>query len=386
MDQTWVITIKFIIPIILTIIWILGVYNLILVGDRQSLFVQSVIASIFVIVPLALTIIPYKTDYSLDLSEGKCGMNYFKEKDYVEKTIDDFNEEANHNPLFDKNGSFVSPYRSLRNKFKRDDNDEEEMESIEEEGKSKSRRLNRFGSSKSKSGKNVLRNVDLSSDEFDSPYDEDFDDKYNRYDYDDSSYGADDSSLSDGKKKSKSLFDKINMFNRDKGESDLDDEFEDVGFDDDFGSGDYISPIRDEEDNSQKSRHTFKSSKDAEVFDNLDDYVEKPKSKPKSKSKVKTKSKSKSESKDNSNSKTKSKSSKKAKVEEPAEEEYEDFSDDFFDDGVFGDEGYESLLDDYVEKPKSSKKKSSTAKRNLDDDKYYDYEGKGADSVFNLDD
>ena len=385
-DQTWVITIKFIIPIILTIIWILGVYNLILVGDRQSLFVQSVIASIFVIVPLALTIIPYKTDYSLDLSEGKCGMNYFKEKDYVEKTIDDFNEEANHNPLFDKNGSFVSPYRSLRNKFKRDDNDEEEMESIEEEGKSKSRRLNRFGSSKSKSGKNVLRNVDLSSDEFDSPYDEDFDDKYNRYDYDDSSYGADDSSLSDGKKKSKSLFDKINMFNRDKGESDLDDEFEDVGFDDDFGSGDYISPIRDEEDNSQKSRHTFKSSKDAEVFDNLDDYVEKPKSKPKSKSKVKTKSKSKSESKDNSNSKTKSKSSKKAKVEEPAEEEYEDFSDDFFDDGVFGDEGYESLLDDYVEKPKSSKKKSSTAKRNLDDDKYYDYEGKGADSVFNLDD
>ena len=385
-DQTWVITIKFIIPIILTIIWILGVYNLILVGDRQSLFVQSVIASIFVIVPLALTIIPYKTDYSLDLSEGKCGMNYFKEKDYVEKTIDDFNEEANHNPLFDKNGSFVSPYRSLRNKFKRDDNDEEEMESIEEEGKSKSRRLNRFGSSKSKSGKNVLRNVDLSSDEFDSPYDEDFDDKYNRYDYDDSSYGADDSSLSDGKKKSKSLFDKINMFNRDKGESDLDDEFEDVGFDDDFGSGDYISPIRDEEDNSQESRHTFKSSKDAEVFDNLDDYVEKPKSKPKSKSKVKTKSKSKSESKDNSNSKTKSKSSKKAKVEEPAEEEYEDFSDDFFDDGVFGDEGYESLLDDYVEKPKYSKKKSSTAKRNLDDDKYYDYEGKGADSVFNLDD
>ena len=166
----------------------------------------------------------------------------------------------------------------------------------------------------------------------------------------------------------------------------MDDEFEDVGFDDDFGSGDYISPIRDEEDNSQKSRHTFKSSKDAEVFDNLDDYVEKPKSKPKSKSKVKTKSKSKSESKDNSNSKTKSKSSKKAKVEEPAEEEYEDFSDDFFDDGVFGDEGYESLLDDYVEKPKSSKKKSSTAKRNLDDDKYYDYEGKGADSVFNLDD
>ena len=183
-DKSWVITIKFILPIILTIIWILGVYNLILVGDRQSLLVQSVIASIFVIVPLALT-------------------------------------EEDHNPLFDKNGSFVSPYKSLRNRFKRDDNDDEEMEDAVEEDKSRSRRLNRFGSSRSKSGKNVLRNVDLSSEEFDSPYDEDFDDKYNRYDYDDSdydgsNYGAEDSHSSDGKKKSKSLFDKINMFNRDK--------------------------------------------------------------------------------------------------------------------------------------------------------------------------
>ena len=386
-DKSWVITIKFILPIILTIIWILGVYNLILVGDRQSLLVQSVIASIFVIVPLALTVIPYKGDYSLDLSDNKAGVNYFKEKEYVEKTIDDY-AEGDHNPLFDKNGSFVSPYKSLRNRFKRDDNDDEEMEDAVEEDKSKSRRLNRFGSSRSKSGKNVLRNVDLSSEEFDSPYDEDFDDKYNRYDYDDSdydgsNYGAEDSHSSDGKKKSKSLFDKINMFNRDKGESDLDDEFEDVSFDDDFGGGDYIAPIRDEED-TKKPRHTFKSSKDADVFDNLDDYVEKPKAKPKSKSKSKSKAKTKSES--------KPKSPKKPKVEEPPEEEYEDFSDDFFDDGVFGDEGYESLLDDYVEKPKakpkSSKKKSKSVKRELndDEDRYYDYEGKGADSVFNLDD
>jgi NSS family neurotransmitter:Na+ symporter len=386
-DKSWVITIKFILPIILTIIWILGVYNLILVGDRQSLLVQSVIASIFVIVPLALTVIPYKGDYSLDLSDNKAGVNYFKEKEYVEKTIDDYAEE-DHNPLFDKNGSFVSPYKSLRNRFKRDDNDDEEMEDAVEEDKSRSRRLNRFGSSRSKSGKNVLRNVDLSSEEFDSPYDEDFDDKYNRYDYDDSdydgsNYGAEDSHSSDGKKKSKSLFDKINMFNRDKGGADLDDEFEDVSFDDDFGGGDYIAPIRDGED-TRKPRHTFKSSKDADVFDNLDDYVEKPKAKPKSKSKSKSKAKTKSES--------KPKSPKKPKVEEPPEEEYEDFSDDFFDDGVFGDEGYESLLDDYVEKPKakpkSSKKKSKSVKRESsdDEDRYYDYEGKGADSVFNLDD
>ena len=377
-DKSWIITIKFIIPIILAIIWILGVYNLILVGDRQNLLVQSVIASIFVIVPLALTVIPYKGDYSLDLFDNKGGVNYFKEKDYVEKTIDDYAEEE-HNPLFDKNGSFVSPYKSLRNRFKKDDDADGDIDGVVEEEKSKSRRLNRFGGSKSKSGKNVLRNVDLSSEEFDSPYDEDFNDKYNRYDYDDSHYDADDSLSSNGKKKSKSLFDKINMFNRDKGEADLDDEFEDVSFDDDFGEGDYISPIRDEED-TKKSRHTFKSSKDADVFDNLDDYVEKPKAKPKSKSKAKSKSES------------KSKSPKKPKVEEPPEEEYEDFSDDFFDDGVFGDEGYESLLDDYVEKPKAksktSKKKSKSVKRELndDEDRYYDYEGKGADSVFNLDD
>ena len=368
-DKSWIITIKFIIPIILAIIWILGVYNLILVGDRQSLLVQSVIASIFVIVPLALTVIPYKGDYSLDLFDNKGGVNYFKEKDYVEKTIDDYAEEE-HNPLFDKNGSFVSPYKSLRNRFKKDDDADGDIDGVVEEEKSKSRRLNRFGGSKSKSGKNVLRNVDLSSEEFDSPYDEDFNDKYNRYDYDDSHYDADDSLSSNGKKKSKSLFDKINMFNRDKGEADLDDEFEDVSFDDDFGEGDYISPIRDEEDNPRN----------ADVFDNLDDYVEKPKAKPKSKSKAKSKSES------------KSKSPKKPKVEEPPEEEYEDFSDDFFDDGVFGDEGYESLLDDYVEKPKAksktSKKKSKSVKRELndDEDRYYDYEGKGADSVFNLDD
>ena len=313
-DKSWIITVKFIIPIILTIIWILGVYNLILVGDRQSLLVQSIIASIFVIVPLALTVIPYKGDYSLDLSDNKGGVNYFKEKEYVEKTIDDYADE-DHNPLFDKNGSFVSPYKSFRNRFKRDNNDDEKRDDVVEEGKSKSRGLNRFGSSKSKSGKNVLRNVDLSSEEFDSPYDEDFDDKYNHYDYGDFHSRSDDSSSNDGKKKSKSLFDKINMFNRDKGVSDLDEEFEDVGFDDDFGEGGYISPIRDEEVKSQKSRHTFKSSKDVDVFDNLDGYAEKPKAKSKSKPKSRVKSGSKSNANDDSNSKTnsktKSKSSKK---------------------------------------------------------------------------
>ena len=382
-DKSWIITIKVIIPIILGIIWILGVYNLILAGDRQSLLVQSIIASIFVIVPLALTVIPNNVDYSLDVSrEGKNGVNYFKEKEYVDKTIDDYGD-SEHGALFDENGSFVNPYRSLRNRFKKSDDedtqspDESELDDMEEDNNSKSRRLNRFVKSKSRSGKNVLRNVDLSSEEFDSPYDEDFDEKYNK---DDVSYSDVDEKKSDNaKRKSKSLFDKISMFNRDKDEDLSDEPDDDLSFDDDFGEGDYISPIKDSKSNSQnrtdRSRnHTFKSSKDADVFDNLDDYVEKPKSKAKS---------------------TRKSESKKPKVEEPVEEEeYEDFSDDFFDDGVFGDEGYESLLDDYVEKPKKSKKSSKSKKgsssnksKQLDDeDIYYDYEGKGADSVFNLDD
>ena len=369
--QSWIITIKFVLPIILAIIWILGVYNLILSGDRQSLFVQSIIASVFVIVPLALTLIPYKRDYSLEMSnDAKNGINYFKEKEYVDKTIDDYadgsDESESQNHLFDKNGSFVSPYNSLKNRFKKsDDGDSDESDNVEVDNKSKSRRLNRFGKSRS-SGKNVLRNVDLSSEEFDSPYDEDFDEKYNNGDYEEYS-NYDEESSAKGKRKSRSLFDKINMFNKDK-DDDLDNGFDDdLAFDDDF-----IAVIKNEESSQGVSKrprnHTFKSSKDADIFDNLDDYGEKPKSKPKSKAKSKQ-------------------APKKPKVEEPVEEEeYEDFSDDFFDDGVFGDEGYESLLDDYVEKPKkSSSSKSRAAKRQSDDDGHYDYESKGADSVFNLD-
>ena len=372
-DKSWVITIRFVIPIILAILWIIGVYNLILAGDRQSLLVQSIIASIFVVVPLVLTILPYEGDYSLDLSRGG-GINYFKEKEYVDKTIDDYGDEGeDSNPLFDKNGSFVSPYKSLRNRFKKSEEDEDSIDDMEEEDNSKSRRLNRFGKSKSKSGKNVLKNVDMSSEEFDSPFDDDYDSKYNdAYGEDSSSKGQ---SQKDGKKKSKSLFDKINMFSKDKEDNDdLNDDFdEEITFDDDFDHLDYITPIKDEEASNNQRNHTFKSSRDAEVFDNLEDYVEKPKPKPKKSASKKPKAKAKSKS-----------SSKKAKVEEPAEEEYDDFTDDFFDDGVFGDEGYESLLDDY-EKPKPKSKRSSKSKS---EDEYtiYDYERKGADSVFNLDD
>lgn len=308
LDQSWIIAIRFVIPIILAIIWILGVYNLILVGDKQSLFVQSVIASIFIIVPLILTVLPYNGDYDLDVYDG--GTSHFQEKEYEEKTIDDFAEEESRNPLFDKNGSFVNPYTYFKNRSKRakeeSGKDYDESNANEDKDDSKKGKSNRFARSKSKSGKNVLRNVDLSSEEFDSPFDEDFDEKYNR---------EEDSSPSSTGKKSKSLFDKINMFNKDKNDN-LNDEYdeEDIAFDDDFGDDGYIAPIKD----VPSKNHTFKSSKDAEVFDNLDDYVEKPKKK----------------------------SAKK--------------------------------------QSKSASTKST--KRQLDDEEdFYDYEGKGADSVFNLD-
>ena len=121
-------------------------------------------------------------------------------------------------------------------------------------------------------------------------------------------------------------------------------------------------------DENPKKEHKFKKSLD------LDEEEEKPK--PKRKSKTNT-----------------SKKVNKIKKEPKTEEiDYEDFSDDFFDDGIFGDEGYESLLDDYVPPKSKSKKQNSKQKpsnRMKDDekeDKYYDYEAKGADSVFNLDD
>ena len=90
------------------------------------------------------------------------------------------------------------------------------------------------------------------------------------------------------------------------------------------------------------------------------------------------------------NSETLIEKESKQKAKEKEEEiEYEDFSDDFFDDGVFGEEGYEALLDDYVKptpKKKSAKKSSSKSDKPKDTKPYYDFEKKGADSVFNLDD
>ena len=132
----------------------------------------------------------------------------------------------------------------------------------------------------------------------------------------------------------------------------LNDDIDGGDYDDDFDFIEVERPreISDEElaritdvdvaglDENPKKEHKFKKSLD------LDEEEEKPK--PKRKSKTNT-----------------SKKVNKIKKEPKTEEiDYEDFSDDFFDDGVFGDEGYESLLDDYVEKPKAKAKPKSKSK------------------------
>ena len=107
-------------------------------------------------------------------------------------------------------------------------------------------RLDKFNKSKNK-GKNVLKNVDLSSKEFDSPSDDDFDDEYVYGDYGDySNKEHNKSSKDNGEKKSKSLFEKINMFNRDKKNDNLDDGFDDeeLSFDEDYGSYDDSRTVR----------------------------------------------------------------------------------------------------------------------------------------------
>ena len=447
----WVYIIKFIIPVILAVVWIFGVYDLILTGDRQTLLIQSVLASIIVLVPLALTVLPLKGDFSSNSNNG--GYNYFrgsgdnysksghKSKSsgkstvngivYVDKTIDDFKD----------NKDYVDESKDL------------------DEGAEDSNNQSRFSwdrFKKSKNGKNVLNNVDLSSKEFDSPSDEeDYEDYYQTVnslddDYADADKNHDDfktkvndfrsrgddsknqsESDSTSKRESKSLFDKINLFNKNHESSDDDfdsyeedeldrelskffnneksngksDDYDD--YEDDF---EYIAPIKPKEPKSNNKRqHKFRSSEDLDGFEDLEDLTKESVNKSdsmsspkKSGSKSSSKKKSKSESssskkKSKSNSKKKSTSDKESKSkakEEPEEIEYEDFTDDFFDDGVFGEEGYEALLDDYVEPKKKSKKTSKKASsksanksdKSKDDEPYYDFEGKGADSVFNLDD
>lgn len=464
-DSFWIIFIKFVTPIVLIVLLVFGVYELIITGDSRTLFIDSIVAVIFVIIPLVLTLNLIDNDHfdlNLDLklhTPGPSNKTYSKGGDAE----------------FDEKGKFVSPYKDKKDK---------------------------------RNGKTVLSNVDLSSSEFDSPSDTTLDDFEAEEDED---------------IREKSVFGKINMFNKAKEAvsdsfSDLKDdedeviEVEHLSSDDD---GEFVD-IDDVEEEMKKSRFSlsnlFSKSKkedendefirentiDGPAFNideskNSDEDSETKSSKsktnksqfapipdirnipngglPRSSSNSKSdsvssggsNSKSGSSSSGGSNSKSgsasksrfkkavnfdfddldseetidifklqadtkaakaaeeseesnknSSKSKKKSKKpSKPNEEEevYQDFKDDFFDDGVFGDEGYESLLDDYDGKNNKSDTKSKSKPRslhkgsaktkvnsakgkpktitisadNFDEDKYYDVEDKGADSVFNLD-
>ena len=388
LDKFWIVTIKFIIPIILLILAISGIYNLIISGDRAILFVESVIASIFVLVPLALTVIPASEDYYVEFNDDRHGFNYFNGKptsgfeDESSEDGGDSNSEGEDSNGFkrsmqtklkskskDLSENHNGKFRLSRSKAEEAVGDEDSKALFDSNGSF----LDPFKSGRSKDkDKNVLRNVDLSSSEFDSV--EEREAKLEEMENKKSSSNKASSSKKSASHEDDDLDSLIDSLNDDIDERDYDDDF-------DFIEVERPREISDEElaritdvdvvdlDDDSKKDHKFKKSLD------LDDLEEKPK-------KAKKKS--------NANT---SKKVKKIKNEPKSEEiEYEEFSDDFFDDGIFGDEGYESLLDDYVPpKPKSKKQnnKSRSLNRKKDDDeedKYYDYEAKGADSVFNLDD
>lgn len=379
LDKFWIITIKFVIPIILLILAINGIYNLIISGDRTILFIESVIASVFVLVPLALTIIPASEDYYVEFNDDRHGFNYFNGRstsDSEEKA-----SEEDSNSQGDSKGSKKSiqtrlkdkskdikenhngKFRLSRSKGEDDDGSDESKVLFDSNGSF----LAPFKLGRSKDNdKNVLRNVDLSSSEFDSV--EEREAKLNKK----SSSNNDLSSRNSKSGEEDDLDYLIDSLNDDADDGDYDFDFIEVERPREI-SDEELARITDVDvadmDEDSKREHKFKKSLDLE---GLEGKSEKPK--PKRKSKTGT-----------------SKKVNKIKKEPKEEIEYEEFSDDFFDDGIFGDEGYESLLDDYVPpKPKSKKQnnKSSLNKRNDEDnaDQYYDYEAKGADSVFNLDD
>lgn len=466
-DSFWIICIKFITPIILIILLVLGVYNLISTGNHRTLFIDSIVAVIFVIAPLVLTL------NLIDNDRFDLNLNLDLHTPGPSKPKAEFTED----------GSFVSPYKDKKDK---------------------------------RNGKNVLFNVDLSSSEFDSPSETTLDDFEDDVD-DESTRG-------------KSVFGKINMFNKakekdsfdlesnenlDEDKSDLDDKLnldldnytkdledddkndmeiideeskpkksrfsllkdsitknsilkgskEDDDLDEFINENDFSNhsslSVHDEElklnstemesitpIHSTKSKSRFKkatefdfdlidddsdsnSSSDSDSEGTIDisklqsDYKEAKEKDDKSDedSKPKSKSKKSKKSKESKKSKSNKKESVGENISEKEMEEmfddkkvdeseiYQDFTDDFFDDGVFGEDGYESLLDDYDKKSNKSKNRSneesqsktkSKAKAkinrvkgkpktitisadNFDESKDYDFENKGADSVFNLD-
>ncbi len=214
-DKFWIISIKFIIPIVLIILLVFGIYDLILTGDSKTLFIDSIVAVIFVIVPLVLTLNLINNDYfDLDLNldlhiPGSSKKPSFKD-----------------NAEFSEDGSFINPYKNKKDK---------------------------------RNGKNVLFNVDLSSSAFDSPNEKTLDDFGNEEDIRD-----------------KSVFGKINRFNKDKENKDslkdeysVDDSSKNTSFEGDYINIDEngIDEFSSRDSSKEFSRGSSKDSKDIGIDD-----------------------------------------------------------------------------------------------------------------------
>lgn len=208
-DSFWIIFIKFITPIILIVLIVLGVYDLISSGDSRTLFIDSIVAIIFVIAPLVLTLNLINNDYfdlDLNLDLHTLGQNKNLSKKYAE---------------FSSDGSFINPYKNKKDK---------------------------------RNGKNVISNVDLSSSAFDSPHEATLDD-------------FEDESVNDDTR-GKSVFGKINMFNKAKENSkDSFSKLNGDSNDSDNESDDLNSNLNDLDDNSDAD--DFKHSEGYD-YDDLD--------------------------------------------------------------------------------------------------------------------
>lgn len=62
LGTTWMFVVKYIIPILLIILWISGIYNLIQVSDTFSIVIQSILVAALVLIPLVFTKLPAKVD------------------------------------------------------------------------------------------------------------------------------------------------------------------------------------------------------------------------------------------------------------------------------------------------------------------------------------
>ena len=90
---------------------------LIISGDRTTLFIESVIASIFVLVPLALTIIPAREDYYVEFNNDRHGFNYFNGQSTSDSEVESTGEDDSDSNE-DSKGSKRSIQTKLKNKSK----------------------------------------------------------------------------------------------------------------------------------------------------------------------------------------------------------------------------------------------------------------------------